>query len=327
MNDPIIKLENLTKVFDVQVKEGEGILSSLKQLVRGKHRIINAVNNVNMEINKGEIRGLIGPNGAGKSTIIKMISGILFPTSGSIKVMGYSPWRQRKEYVRNIGVLLGQKTQLLWDLPAIDTFQLNKVIYKIPDKRLKDNINYFKEILQLDDILNVPVRNLSLGERIKCEIACALMHDPRLVFLDEPTIGLDIFAKEGIRNFIKKINREKDVTFILTTHDLAEIENLCDNVTVINKGIVVYNDSLNNLKRYYDDKKYIEIIFSEEVSEESMSAYNVISSTPFSAKIEVNLKVVSLREEINRIFRELPVRDITIVNPDIEKIIREIYCI
>jgi ABC-2 type transport system ATP-binding protein len=240
--------------------------------------------------------------------------------------MGFIPWKQRREYVRNIGVLLGQKTQLFWDLPAIDAFQLNKVIYKIPDRKFRENISYFKETLGIDGIINVPVRNLSLGERIKCEIVCSLLHEPQLVFLDEPTIGLDIFAKEGIRSFVKRVNRERNVTFILTTHDLVEVENLCHNITVINRGVVVFNDTLVSLRKYYADKKYIEVILSGRAPREKVDGFKIISSTPFSIKIEADLAVSSLQDMINRIFREYPVHDITVMNPDIEEIIRGIYC-
>lgn len=325
MKDVAIEIEKVSKHFEVPVKKGDGLLASMRQLVNGERRTVIAVDNVSMKVPVGEIRGLIGPNGAGKSTIIKMISGIIHPTGGNINVMGFVPWKQRKEYVRHIGVLLGQKTQLYWDLPAIDTFRLNKTIYRLSDSVYKTNISYFCDILRIGDVIKIPVRNLSLGERIKCEIVCALLHNPRLVFLDEPTIGLDVFAKEGIREFIRQINRDKSVTFILTTHDLSEIESLCENVTVINKGTIVYDDSIVNMRKLYTSRKCIDVMFSHSLPSESLQKFNVRSFTPLSATFEVDNDSECLRDEIARIFSELPVQDITVSDPDIEEIIREIY--
>ncbi len=325
MDEYIIKIKNLTKTFKVPEKAKEGFLSSLKLLFKRKYKLIKAVDNVSLRIKKGEIRGLIGPNGAGKSTLIKMISGILYPTSGTIDVTGYTPWNQREKYVRNIGVLLGQKTQLVWDLPAIDTFALNKQIYKIPEKKYNMNLEYFEDIFNIKDVIRKPVRNLSLGERIKCELVCSILHEPGLVYLDEPTIGMDLFAKDAIRKFIKQINRDKKITFILTTHDLNDIENLCENVTIINHGKIIYDDSIDKLKLYFSNKRLIEVIFSEQVPCTILNKFNVIDSTPLSIKIELDLSKNNLQNEVKKIFKALPVKDITIENINIEEVIKEIY--
>ncbi|HEX2954066.1 MAG TPA: ATP-binding cassette domain-containing protein, partial [Bacillota bacterium] len=268
---------------------------------------------------------LIGPNGAGKSTTIKMISGILYPSEGTIDVMGYIPWLQRKEYVKHIGVVFGQKSQLYWDLPAIDTFALNKEMYKIPTNQYKRNLDYFRDLLELDDIIIKPVRNLSLGERMKCELVCSMLHGPELIYLDEPTIGLDLFAKESVRKFIKQINNDQGVTFILTTHDLNEIENLCHHITVINKGTIVYNNSIDGLQLFSPNKKTIKVKFSSPVEEKALSSFNVLCSTPFSAAIEIDLARHNLQDEVNVIFGNLPVQDINIESISIEEVIKEIY--
>jgi ABC-2 type transport system ATP-binding protein len=228
-----------------------------------------------MLITMPKIRGLIGPNGAGKSTTIKMLSGILYPTHGEIKVLGYTPWLERETYVKNIGAVFGQKSQLIWELPAIDTFSLNKEIYHIPAKKFTENVEYFKELLNIAKVVKKPVRQLSLGERMKCELVCAMLHEPLLIYLDEPTIGLDIISKDTIRSFIKKANKDKNITFIVTTHDLDDIENLCEEVTIINKGRVVFNDSIDKLKAYFSDKKLIELKLREEVGREKFNNFKV----------------------------------------------------
>lgn len=251
----MITVENLSKTFKVSEKGKSGFAASLKQLVHRRYRYVKAVDNISMTVKKGEIRALIGPNGAGKSTTIKMISGVLHPSEGHVDVMGYVPWNDRKRYVRNIGVVMGQKSQLLWDLPALDTFALNREIYGISKSNYLDNVLFFEDLLSIGDIVKRPVRQLSLGERMKCELVCAMLHEPPLVYLDEPTIGLDLIAKESMHKFILKINKEKKTTFILTTHNMDDVENLCENVTVINKGIIVYDGNLQKLKSMISNKK------------------------------------------------------------------------
>lgn len=325
MNEDIITVRDLKKVFRVHIKEEEGIISSLKLLFKREYKNITAVDNLSMRVKNGEIRGLIGPNGAGKSTTIKMLSGILFPTEGSVDVMGFTPWLEREEYVRHIGVVLGQKSQLLWDLPPSDSFLLNKQMYKIHNETFKKNLDYFKQILDIHEVVKRPVRNLSLGERMKCELVCAMLHDPKLVYLDEPTIGLDVFAKDSIRTFIKNINREKKVTFILTTHDLDDIENLCENITIINKGTIAYDDSIETLKKYYSNKKTIEIKFSRPVNVDELSQFNVIEGNPGSAKIQIDLSQSDLQGEVYKILSVFPVQDINIESIGIDEVIKQVY--
>lgn len=232
----IITVKDLQKTFKVHQRDKSGLLSSFMSLFAPHTIYIDAVKDINLTVKRGEIRGLIGPNGAGKSTTIKILSGILYPTSGMVDVLGYTPWTQREELVKRIGVVLGQKSQLWWDLPPIDAFALNKKMYEIPDQLYKENLEYFTKVLRVEEVIKKPVRQLSLGERMKCEFVAAMLHHPPLVFLDEPTIGLDMISKEAIRTFIKEVNKTKGVTFIVTTHDMGDIEDLCQNVSIINKG-------------------------------------------------------------------------------------------
>jgi ABC-2 type transport system ATP-binding protein len=325
MAEQIIRVKELKKVFKVREKSKEGLWAAVSSLLKGNYRFVTAVDGLNMDIERGEIRGLIGPNGAGKSTTIKMISGILYPSEGTVDVMGFTPWRQREEYVRHIGVVFGQKTQLFWDLPPGDTFLLQKDMYRIPEKRYRENIAYFTELLQLETIIKRPVRNLSLGERMKCELVCAVLHEPELVYLDEPTIGLDLFAKESIRNYIKRINREKGITFILTTHDLDEIENLCGKISIINHGTLVYDGPLHDLRGLFSRRKMIEVRYPGEVPDPVLSGLNVISARPGFLKIELDVDRQDIREEVSRLFQLLPVQDINIESIGIEEVIKQIY--
>lgn len=325
MESYAITVTGLKKVFKVPKKKHPGLLASVKSLFDREFSYINAVDGIDLKIAEGEIRGLIGPNGAGKSTTIKILSGVLYPSEGSVDVMGYTPWLQRHKYVKQIGVVLGQKTQLWWDLPAIDTFRLHKVMYSIDEKNFNENIAYFSEVLNIGDVINRPVRQLSLGERMKCELVCALLHEPKLIYLDEPTIGLDLLSKEAVRTFIKKVNQDKKTTFILTTHDLEDIENLCGNVTIINKGKVAYDDSIGNLRTFFSNKKLIEVKFAKAVAKDELSHYNVRMLSPFAAKMEIDINERSLQTEVYNIFNTLPVHDINISSIDIEEVIKKVY--
>ncbi|MBU0461274.1 MAG: ATP-binding cassette domain-containing protein, partial [Nanoarchaeota archaeon] len=236
----VIEVKNLKKVYKTH-KRGEGLLNAFKSIIKRKFEYKHALKGVSFKIDEGEIVGLIGPNGAGKSTTIKALSGILFPTSGTVKVLNYVPWENRVKYVANIGVVFGQKHQLVWDLPPIDTFALNKDIYNIPEADFRRRENHMIELLNLKDVVTTPARDLSLGERMKCQLIAALLHNPKLVFLDEPSIGLDVIAKDLMRDFIVDINKREKTTFIITTHDMQDIERLCKRVIIINHGEIVYD--------------------------------------------------------------------------------------
>src|SRR4051795_4896531 len=243
----LIDVEDLRKTFRVAVRHG-GRLGAFKTLLRREYRSIPAVDGVSFQLEAGEMVGYIGPNGAGKSTTIKMLTGILVPTSGHIVVDGRVPHQQRVEHVRRIGVVFGQRTQLWWDLPTIDSFELLRHIYRIPEARWRANLREFVELLDLGPFLETPVRQLSLGQRMRADLVAALLHEPAILFLDEPTIGLDVVAKERIRQFLADINRARGVTVLLTTHDLEDITRLCQRVVLIDHGHVIYDGGLEDLR-------------------------------------------------------------------------------
>lgn len=235
----IIQVKNLQKYFKV-FKHHRGATGAIRNLFSRDYSIVKAVDGISFTIKSGELVGYIGPNGAGKSTTIKMLTGLLVPTDGEINVNGYLPWKERQEYVSRIGIVFGQRTTLWWDLPVIESLNLLQYIYRIPKKRFKINLNEFQELLSLDPFLDTPVRLLSLGQRMRADICASLLHDPELLFLDEPTIGLDVVAKERIRQFILHINQERKTTVLLTTHDLSDVEKLCDRVMIIDHGKLLY---------------------------------------------------------------------------------------
>ena len=272
--------------------------------------------------------GFIGPNGAGKSTTIKMLSGILYPTSGSIKVSGLIPYKQRKEYVKKIGVVFGQKTQLWWDLPITDTFDLLRYIYKIPDKVYTKNLEIFNELLGLSDFSSQSVRQLSLGQRMRAEVAAALMHDPEIVFFDEPTIGLDVVAKEKIRNFIKQMNREKEMTMLFTTHDMQDVEKTCQRMIIIDTGLKVYDGTVEHIKSKYGKERTLTVEFNEYYKSIDIAAtpyVKVISEDNNKKRLIFNREDVHAHQLISELSAKYSVADIAIKEPEIESIIKEIY--
>jgi ABC-2 type transport system ATP-binding protein len=309
----------------VRERDKSSFLASVKSFFDPNTRKIYAVDDISFSLKEGELRGLIGPNGAGKSTIIKMLSGVLFPSSGKADVFGYVPWRDRKAYVRKIGVLFGQKSQLIWELPAIDTFDLNRVIYKINKHSFKTRLDYFIELLQLADIIKKPVRQLSLGERMKCELVCSVLHNPKLVFLDEPTIGMDVISKEAIRGFIKQVNKDHKITFIITTHDLSDIQDLCKKITIINKGKKVFDDSIDQLTSLFINRKVLNLDFSCEISRDKLSSYDLLEYKSMKCQIEIDVRNKSIKDYIYELFSNFPIQDITISSIPIEEIIKTIY--
>ena len=235
-----INVSHISKTFKVAKKQS-GLLATLKSFVKREYKYIDAIKDISFNIEEGSIVGYIGQNGAGKSTTIKILSGILIPDSGECTIDGLTPWKDRKEYVAKIGVVFGQRSQLWWDIPADDTFNLLKDIYKIDEDKFKEKKEYLTKLLNIEDIIHVPVRQLSLGQRMRCEIAASLLHEPKILFLDEPTIGLDALSKQIVRDFIKKINKEQKVTVILTTHDMSDIEALAKRIIMIGNGEIIYD--------------------------------------------------------------------------------------
>jgi ABC-2 type transport system ATP-binding protein len=323
----MIKVENLKKSFRTFKTEG-GLWSSIMSILKREYVTVEALKGISFQIEEGEIRGFIGPNGAGKSTTIKLLSGILYPTEGSIKVNKYSPWNERERYVKHIGVVFGQKQQLWQDLPSIDTYNLNKVLYDIPDDKYKENLGYYVRLMGIQEIIKRPVRQLSLGEKMKCELIGALLHDPPVVFLDEPTIGLDLLSKEKIRGFIKKVNKDRKTTFLLTTHDLDDIENLCQKILVINNGIIVFDGKLSDIRTEVFKTKSIDVTFKEKTRIEQGSlgeGIRIVSSDDYQATLEVDLKKEDLQVAVKRILEMHNIKDLNVSSPPIETVIKRIY--
>lgn len=321
----IVEIEGIKKYYQVTKRNRSGMWRMIKSLFKREYHRVKALDGIDLKIKQGEIRAIIGPNGAGKSTVLKILSGILYPTQGHAVVMGMVPWEERKRLVKNLGVVFGQKSKLWWDLPAVDSFWLHKMIYDIPEEVYEKNLAYFKEHLNLQEVVGKPVRQLSLGERMKCEFVCAMLHEPSLVILDEPTIGLDVFSKEEIRNFIRNMNEQRGTTFIITTHDLNDVEELCENITVINRGKVNFDDSMEHLQTYYRHRKILELQFERKVEEEALEEYSIIEFQGLSAKIEVDLRKKELKEVIGRIWETLPLMDFNVKNISIEEVIKDIY--
>ena len=272
----IIEVKDLVKTYKIIEKE-DGLVGYFKNLIRPKYKELTAVNHINFEIQKGELVGYIGENGAGKSTTIKMLTGLLTPTSGEIVVNGLVPNEKRIQNNKNIGAVFGQKTQLWWDLPVIESFRLIKKMFKIPENEYRKNLKRFTEILDLEDLLDKQVKNLSLGQKMRCEIAATFLHNPKIVYLDEPTIGLDVFVKENIRKFIKEINKEKKTTVILTTHDLKDIEDVCDRIILLDRGQIIYDGEKQKFKDIYGKYTLAELI----VSSKNLSIKDKLKSNNF----------------------------------------------
>lgn len=318
-----IKVENLTKHFKIKVRD-KGLINALKAFVKPKYRIIKAVENVSFGIKKGEILGFIGPNGAGKSTTIKMLCGILEPDSGSCIVGNINPFKNRKEYVKHIGVVFGQKSQLWWDIPVIESFELLKAIYKIPEDKYEETKQQLIRNLNLNDLLDVPVRQLSLGQRMRCELAAALLHDPDILFLDEPTIGLDAVSKVQLRQFVKKLNKEKKTTIILTTHDMTDIEELATRVVVIGKGKLLYDGSLSNIKNKFQSTKKLEIIYNNLKNTPKIES-KILEQDNNKVIMEVDTKCESISSIIEKYSKVCEILDVNIHENNIDNIILEMY--
>ena len=318
-----IEVKHINKTFKVPIKSS-GRFGALKTFFNRKYNYIKAINDISFSIKKGEIVGYIGPNGAGKSTTIKILSGILVPDSGNVVIDKMTPWKDRKKYVSKIGVVFGQRSQLWWDIPAIDSFNLLKDIYKLDDKEYQKTLNELIELLNLKDIINIPVRNLSLGNRMKCEIAASLIHKPKILFLDEPTIGLDAISKKVVREFIKKINKQNKVTVILTTHDMADIEALAKRIILIGKGKLLYDGSLNLLKKKYDYLRKITVITKDKIKIEEDY---VIEQKNIEGGIEfiIDIRKIEINEFIKLISSKISISDIDIDSGNIDELIVKLY--
>ena len=321
---PIIETRELRKVFR-SIKRIPGAGGALKTLFSREYVDKVAVTGVSMSLDAGELVGFVGPNGAGKSTTIKMLTGILVPTSGDVRVAGVVPYAKRSENARNIGVVFGQRSQLYWDLPLVESFELLRAIYGISQNRYRENMDAFVKLLEMDEFMQTPVRQLSLGQRMRGDFAAAMLHDPRVVFLDEPTIGLDVVAKESIRTFIADINRERGTTFILTTHDLADVERLCRRIVLIDRGTLIFDGEVETLRDQYGTHRTLVVELCDPATSVEMIDTEAELSSPTTARFRFDRRTTSAEQLIRHVADKYRVSDISIEEPELESIIRRIY--
>lgn len=319
-----ITVKNIKKDFKVPIRKS-GVWESVKSFMKREYKVVHAIDDISFYINKGEIVGYIGPNGAGKSTTIKILTGILLPTSGTCKVGNLVPWEDREKYVSKIGVVFGQRSQLWWDIPALDTFDLLCDIYKLDKSEYQKTRDELISLLKIEDVVKMPVRQLSLGQRMRCEIAASLLHQPEILFLDEPTIGLDALSKTIVRDFIKKINKERKVTVILTTHDMSDIEALAKRILLIGKGKVLYDGSLTSLKRKYDVNKYIHVITKDSLN--NLDIQGIISQKKVDDGYQfiIDSKKIEVSSFLQELASKISIQDIDIDNENLDNIILKLY--
>lgn len=328
----MIRVENLTKEFKSN-KKYPGFKGAIKSFFSNEYTIKKAVDSISFEINDGEIVGYIGANGAGKSTTIKMMTGILTPTNGTVSVNGLIPYKQREKNAKNIGVVFGQKTQLWWDLPISETFTLLKDIYDVNDKDFEERMKFLKEVLGLEEFFLSPVRTLSLGQRMRADLAAAFIHNPKTIYLDEPTIGLDVVVKENVRKAIKEINQKYGTTIILTTHDLDDIEELCSRIIIIDKGKKIYDGEINGVKEEYGYLTTVELQVKEDVNLDKLNIFEDIKNNvdfkiefkDSKLSITFNINNLSSSEVIGRVMKELTVVDFVVKETSIEDIVKKMY--
>lgn len=320
-----IEVHNLQKTFQTKRKTA-GLSGSVRALFKPEYSSIEAVRSLSFQMEAGELLGFIGPNGAGKSTTIKMLTGILHPTRGEAKVLGFIPWKERQKLAYQIGTVFGQRPQLWYHLPAIDTFILFGKIYELNDRETKKRIDFLSEAFEIRDLLEVPVRKLSLGQRMRCEVAASLLHRPRLLLLDEPSIGLDVVAKQHIRDAIRRMNTEEGVGVLLTSHDAGDLEALCKRVIIVNHGQIVYEDKVSNLKRKFLTTKLVEVRYAEEVAKDfSIHGVEILKVGRYGVKLKFDTTKTPVDKVMSHISEAGDIVDITISDPPLEEVIAKIY--
>lgn len=323
----IIEVSGISKEYKISDHKG-GLIGYINHIFNPKYKKFTAVNNISFKINQGEIVGYLGENGAGKSTTIKMLSGLLTPTNGIIKVNGIVPYKNRIQNNFQIGAVFGQKTQLWWDLPVFESFKLIGNLYKMTQKDYEKNLNWIVEKLELKELLNKQVKNLSLGQKMKCEIAATFLHKPKVVYLDEPTIGLDVLVKENIRNFIKEYNKEFNTTIILTTHDVKDVEELCDRIILIDKGKIIYDGNINSFRSKYSNNDFLTIFKKETISfinKIKLDGIEVVEESKNYIKIKFNQDKISIIEIIEKFKKYYTILNVETNEAKMEEILKEIY--
>ena len=319
-----INVNHINKTFKV-AKRNSGLKAALKSFFKREYQYIEAVKDISFQIEKGEIVGYIGPNGAGKSTTIKILSGILVPDSGECTINGMTPWKDRKKYVSNIGVVFGQRSQLWWDIPAEDTFDLLKDIYNLSDEEYLKTKNNLIKMLDIEEVIKIPVRQLSLGQRMRCEIAASLIHNPSILFLDEPTIGLDAISKKVVRDFIKKINKELKTTVILTTHDMSDIEALAKRIILIGKGRILYDGTLKNLKEKYGNTRHILVNTNNTIKNITKKGIVKQEKVDSGYLFEIDTNIISISSFLKYLSDVVSIEDVDIDTENIDNIIIKLY--
>ena len=321
---PTITVQNLSKTYQVPEREG-GFSAAVKGFFKRKYKDVKAVQEVNFSIEQGEIVGFLGPNGAGKTTTLKMLAGLLHPTSGTANVLGFTPWELKQEYLRSMTLVMGQRNRLSWDIPAADSYLLNQAIYRIPDEEYKKTYKELDELLELEPLMKKPVRNLSLGERMKCEIAVGLLHRPKVLFLDEPTIGLDITGQARIREFLHEYNKRTGATILLTSHYMADVTALCERIIIIHHGQLKYDGGIGDLSRRIAPFKLIGVLLAGS-NGHNLSVYGEpIQNEEDAEKVYIQVKAEDVTTVTSRMLAELPIADISISDPPIENVIERAF--
>lgn len=320
---PAVLAENLKRSFAVTQKE-PGLFGSVKALFKPNRTYVEAVKGIDLSIEQGELVGFLGPNGAGKTTTIKMLTGILYPTSGRAEVLGFTPFDRKQEMLKQVSLVMGNKNQLWWDLPAMESFRVMKEVYEVSDADFKKRLDRLVDALDMGEKVNSQVRKMSLGERMKCELIAALLHNPKVVFLDEPTIGLDLVSQRRIREFLQELNRETGCTIMLTSHYMQDVQELCDRIVVIDHGTKVFDGALDALLRDYADTRRLKLTLSEDVSRETLETFGSVT------ELEANVATLAIASSdvtaiTARALSELPVADVALESVSLDEIIRDIF--
>jgi ABC-2 type transport system ATP-binding protein len=319
----VIHVDQLSKYYKVYKKE-PGFVGSLKSLFVRRYENVKAVDRISFDINEGELVGFIGPNGAGKTTTLKCLSGLLYPTSGTVSVLGFTPFDRKSQYLKEIALVMGQKNQLWWDLPAEETFLLNKEIYEIPDDEYKNTLGQLVELLDVKEKLGVQVRKLSLGERMKMELIAALIHSPKVLFLDEPTIGLDVVMQKQLRDFVRNYNELQHSTILLTSHYMEDVRQLAKRVIVIDHGKILYDGKLDSLVKKFASHKILSVVLDDRVAKEKLEEIGEVMSYEYP-KVVIKIKRKDSNAAASTLLKKFPVDDLNIEEPDIEDVIRDVF--
>lgn len=320
---PNITVSHLSKHYQTHRKEA-GFIGSIKSLFARQYETVKAVENVSFTIEEGELVGFIGPNGAGKTTTLKCLSGLLYPDSGTISVLGFNPFARKTDFLKQIALVMGQKNQLWWDLPVIETLVLNKEIYEVDDAQFKKVVNQLSTLLDVDRLLDIQVKKLSLGERMKCELIAALIHSPKVLFLDEPTIGLDVVMQQNLREFIKEYNKKFTATILLTSHYMRDVEALCERVIIIDHGNILYDGKLSEIVKKYAKRKVISVTFQQSIDKEKLERLGQVTSYEFP-KATLSVERENSNHVAATLLEEFNVEDLNIEETHIEEVIRQVF--